>query len=267
MDRRTTVLVGGGGGASSVVPHLAQILGLKHRNAKNAPVISTIGVALAMIRDTVERTIANPSEDDILMVRREAEERAIKSGANPDTVEVSVEVDATKNMVRAIAIGTTELRSKDLTNLVLTEEQIVEKVAEALDTDSAEIHVTANAGAMYAMQKFDVHRKFFGLFKSVTKPTCIVDNEGVIRIQKADGHVFTCNGGNWKDTLVRVVGDLTEYNDGGKTLPNIYVIFGKRIIDLSGLIDEAHVLSLANVELAAIRPEDKLIILCSARTD
>ena len=63
------------------------------------------------------------------------------------------------------------------------------------------------------------------------------------------------------------MGELTEYNDGGKTLPNIYVVFGKRIIDLSGLIDEAHVLSLANVELAAIRPDDKLIILCSARTD
>lgn len=267
MDRRTTTLVGGGGGASSVVPHLAQSMGLKHRNAKNAPVISTIGVALAMIRDTVERTIANPTEQDILMVRREAEERAIKSGANPETIEVSVEVDATKNMVRAIAIGTTELRSKDLTNLVLTEEQVVEKVAEALDTTSVEIHVTANAGTMYAMQKFEVRRKFFGLFKSVTKPTCIVDNEGIIRIQKSDGHVFTCTGANWKDSLVRAVGELTEYNDGGKTLPNIYVVFGKRIIDLSGLIDEAHVLSLANVELAAIRPDDKLIILCSARTD
>lgn len=267
MDRRTTTLVGGGGGASSVVPHLAETLQLKHRNAKNAPVISTIGVALAMIRDTVERTIANPTEADILMVRREAEEQAIRSGANPDTVEVSVEVDATKNMVRAIAIGTTELRSKDLTNLVLTEDQIVEKVAEALDTATSEIHVTAHAGAMYAMQKFQVRRKFFGLMKQTTKPTCIVDNEGVIRIQKSDGHVFTCTGDTWKKTLTQAVGDLTEYNDGGKTLPNIYVIFGKRIIDLSGLIDEAHVLSLANVELAAIRPEDQLIILCSARTD
>lgn len=267
MDRRTTMLVGGGGGASSVVPHLAQTLQLKSRNARNAPVISTIGVALAMIRDTVERTIANPTEEDILMVRREAEERAVQSGANPETVEVSVEVDATKNMVRAIAIGTTELRSKDLTNLVLTEEQIVEKVAQMLDTDPSEIHVTASAGAMYAMQKFEVQRKLFGLIKTVKKPTCIVDNEGVVRIQKSDGHVFTCTGANWKDSLVRAVGELTEYNDGGKTLPNIYVIFGKRIIDLSGLIDETHVLSLANVELAAIRPEDRLIILCSARTD
>ena len=267
MDRRTTTLVGGGGGASSVVPHLGETLQLKNRNAKNAPVISTIGVALAMIRDTVERTIANPTEKDILMVRREAEESAIKSGANPETVEVSVEVDATKNMVRAIAIGTTELRSKDLTNRILTEAQIVEKVAEALDTVPAEIHVTANAGAMYAMQKFEVHKKLFGLFKSVTKPTCIVDNEGVIRIQKTDGHIFTCTGSNWKKSLIHAVDSLTEYNDGGKTLPNTYVVFGKRIIDLSGLIDEDHVLSLANVELAAIRPEDQLIILCSARTD
>ena len=54
MDPRTIVLVGGGGGAAAVVPHLAETLSMKHRNAKNASVISTIGVALAMIRDTVE---------------------------------------------------------------------------------------------------------------------------------------------------------------------------------------------------------------------
>ena len=39
MDTRTLVLVGGGGGASSVVPHLAEAMGLKHKNANNAPVI------------------------------------------------------------------------------------------------------------------------------------------------------------------------------------------------------------------------------------
>lgn len=60
---------------------------------------------------------------------------------------------------------------------------------------------------------------------------------------------------------------MTEYNDGGKTLPNTYIIYGKRIIDLSGMIDEEHLKSLAKVELSLARPEDKLFILCSARTD
>ncbi len=66
---------------------------------------------------------------------------------------------------------------------------------------------------------------------------------------------------------MRAMEDMTEYNDGGKTLPNVYLIFGKRILDLSGLLDETQVQSLAKVELASAREEDVLIILCSARTD
>ncbi len=267
MDRRTTMLVGGGGGASAVVPHLAQSMSLKHKNAKNAPVISTIGVALAMIRDMVERTISNPTEQDILAVRREAEERAIKSGASPETVEVSVEVDATQNMVRAIAIGTTEMRSKDLTNRRLEEEEIRKKVAENMDVPSDRIFTAASNGLMYAMQYKIEKKKFFGMFREVTKPTSVVDEEGVIRLQKRDGKIHTCNGGNWESVLVRSMEEMTEYNDGGKTLPNIYMIFGKRIIDLSGLADEEHVKSLAGIELASVREDDTLIILCSARTD
>ena len=149
MDTRTLVLVGGGGGASSVVPHLAEAMGLKHKNAKNAPVISTIGVALAMIRDTVERTIANPTQEDILSVRREAEERAIQSGASPETVEVSVEVDTSKNMVRAIAIGTTELRSKDLTKRKLTEEEIRKIAAEHMDAPENTVYTAVSLSLIH----------------------------------------------------------------------------------------------------------------------
>jgi len=62
---------------------LAESLEMKAQLAKNAPIISTIGAALAMVRDVVERTIVNPSEEDILSIRAEAEHLAIESGANP----------------------------------------------------------------------------------------------------------------------------------------------------------------------------------------
>lgn len=267
MDRRTTILVGGGGGASAVVPHLAETLSLKHKNAKNAPVISTIGVALAMIRDTVERTIANPTQQDILAVRREAEERAVNAGASPETVEVSVEIDATKNMVRAIAIGTTELRSKDLTNRKLSEEEIRKSVAENMNVSPDILYTAASNGTMYAMQYKVEKKKLFGLSKSITKPTSIVDEEGIIRLQKRNGKIYTCNGINWENILLKAMDSMTEYNDGGKTLPNVYMIFGKRIIDLSGLLDEEQVTALAEIELASAREDDTLIVLCSARTD
>ena len=86
MDPQHTVFVGGGGGAASVVPHLAETMHHKSRLAKNGPVISTIGVALAMVRDMVERSVSNPTDNDIISVRREAEQKAIRNGASPGSV-------------------------------------------------------------------------------------------------------------------------------------------------------------------------------------
>ncbi|MEM5781516.1 MAG: hydantoinase/oxoprolinase family protein, partial [Lawsonibacter sp.] len=249
MNTNTTILVGGGGGASSVVPHLAKSRGLKSKNAENAPVISTIGVALAMVRDMVERTIPNPTNKDILAVRREVEEKIIAFGANPESVEVTVEVDASKNLVRATAIGTTELRSKDLANRRLDIDSVRKLVAEDMDVQEDQVQLVAGNGTMYAMQYKKVKKRLFGLIKSHTKPTRIVDEEGVIRLRKEDGHLSVCNGTSWRNTLPNIVEANTDYTDSTKNLPNIYVIFGKRIIDLSGLESLERVMSLADVEL------------------
>ena len=47
-------------------------------------------------------------------MRRDIIEKIVKSGANEATVDVTIEVDAQKNILRAIATGATELRQKDL---------------------------------------------------------------------------------------------------------------------------------------------------------
>ena len=89
----------------------------------------------------------------------------------------------------------------------------------------------------------------------------------MIRLQKANGFVRGCKGSNWETALHNLVEAHTDYGEGEKNLPNIYVIFGKRIVDLSGLADNAQVMSLAKVELAKVVPEDSLILLCSDRLD
>lgn len=113
------------------------MMGMDHRIAKNAQVISTIGVALAMVREIVERTIQNPTEKDILSIRNEAKEAVIKSGALEETVEIYVEIDSQKNIVRAIATGATELRSKDILNRNLGREEIKKIAAQSMKLESA----------------------------------------------------------------------------------------------------------------------------------
>ena len=62
----------------------------------------------------------------------EAELKAIQNGAAPGTVEVSVEVDTQRNIVRAIAVGATEMRSRDRMQQKLSQDKLLEIVAENL---------------------------------------------------------------------------------------------------------------------------------------
>lgn len=122
LPRERTVLVGGGGGAAALVPFIAERFHFQHRIAKDAEVISPIGVALALVRDVVERTIADPQPADILSIRREAYDRALRSGAAPDRIELSVEIDAQRSLVRAIASGATALTQSSQPAAIRVEE-------------------------------------------------------------------------------------------------------------------------------------------------
>lgn len=267
MDPQHTVFVGGGGGAATVVPHLAETMGHKFRIAQNAPVISTIGVALAMVRDMVERSVANPTDADIISVRREAEQKAIQNGAAPGTVEVSVEVDTQKNIIRAIAVGATELRSKDRMKKEMSEDERLGVVAENLGVDKDKLQIEARNGAMMAVQYDRKQKKLFGLIKKVTKPLRLIDEEGVIRLQKNNALVRQTTVGGWQQDLKWILEELTEYNDGGTNLPNIYVVLGKRIIDLSGMQTGEQIISLGNVELAGYEDKEPLILAATRRVD
>lgn len=265
MEGRTTVLVGGGGGAAAVVPHLAGVLGQRWRVARNAPVISTIGVALAMVRDMVERTIHSPTDNDILAIRREAEEKAVASGAAPGTIEVSVQVDTQRNLVRAIAVGATEMRSKNLMDRKLDQEKLKALAAENLGAEAEEMILAAKNGSMYAFQCEKTEKKLLGLVKKQKKFLRLIDEEGVVRLQKENAIVLETDAGNWKNVTASLLKELTVYDDGGVTLPNLYIIPGKRIIDLSGLSGEDHVYSLLAVELAGYKAEEPIIIIGTGR--
>lgn len=267
MDPRTTLFVGGGGGAASVVPHLAQTMGHKFHIAKNAPVISTIGVALAMVRDMVERSVTNPTEDDIISVRREAELKAIQNGAAPGTVEVSVEVDTQRNIVRAIAVGATEMRSRDRLHQKLSEEDLLKIAGENLDVSPSVLSIAARNGSMYAVQYEKTEKKLFGLVRKTTHPLRLIDEEGVIRLQKNNAWVRPSTVGTWEQDLQWLLDELTEYNDGGTNLPNVYVVLGKRIVDLSGLQSGSQMVKLGSVELAGCTMDEPLIVAATKRVD
>lgn len=265
MDPRTTIFVGGGGGAASVVPHLAETMGHRHRIARNAPVISTIGVALAMVRDMVERSVTNPTQDDIIAVRREAEQAAIQNGAALGTIEIQVEVDTQRNIVRAIATGATEMRSHDRLKKELSEAELIQEAASNLAMNPSELKIEARTGGMAAVTAEKVEKKLF--FRKKTHPLRLIDSEGVIRLQKSNATVRQSSISAWKKDVNWMLEELTEYNDGGSSLPNLYLIVGRRIVDLSGMQKPEQVISLAQVELEGLPDSEPLIVIGTKRVE
>ncbi len=69
LEKDQTTLVGVGGGAAALVPYFSNKTGVKYSIPEDAEVISSIGVALSMVRDVVERIVPNPTAEDIRSIK------------------------------------------------------------------------------------------------------------------------------------------------------------------------------------------------------
>ena len=261
------VLVGGGGGCSAIVPQLAESMQLRTRNCKNASVISTIGVALAMVRDSVERTVLNPTEEDVLTIRQEAFDAAIRQGANPDTIEIQVEVDPTTNTLRATAVGTTELRTKDMTKALPTTEEICRIAAEAVGVNDSKIQVVLQNGNFYCIHTEKSTKKLFGLLKQKNPISIVADKEGVIRIQQNGGHFYRFSGSNIMDSMRTAVEQHTIFGDANMVAPDVYLFIGGRICDYSGVIEIDQIMTLAHADLQGVNPDAEIFALIIRKKD
>lgn len=266
LDKETVVFVGGGGGASTVVPHLAKNFGVCHKIANNAPVLSPIGVALAMVRDMVERTIANPTEEDIVSIRREALEKVIAAGANPDTVNVKIEVDAKSSRLRAIAVGTTELRAKTLGGRKKSNEELCQIAAENLKTTSDKITIAAENEAYLAVT-CAIKVPYMKLFKKKSLAIRLIDRDGVIRLQRKNGGVHYGKFRNLDAHIKYMLDEFTVYADSGEEVPNLWIVVGSRLIDISALQSREQILALAKTELMGVDPDTALIFIATKTTE
>ncbi|WP_405986864.1 hydantoinase/oxoprolinase family protein [Streptomyces sp. NBC_00872] len=260
LDKDTVVLVGGGGGAASVTPHLAAVTGYEGRIARHNEVISPIGVALAMVREQIERIIPDAGQEQILAVRAEAEQAVIAQGAAPDGVEVEVTVDPQTNTVRAVATGATELRTQDRAHRADDAERL-RAAAASLKSDPARVRVLASTPA-HTVFGTEVR----GGFRATRHPVRVVDADGVVRLHARDARVETTTVGSAPQVLASLVEEATSYGDGGVRAPALRLLVGARIADLSGVLDPQPLLALARGELRSRAADEPLVAVVEART-
>lgn len=263
LDRDSVVLVGGGGGAAALIPFTAKRMNLNYRISENAEVISSIGVALAMVREVVERTIVDPTPEDIIRIRREAETAAIKAGAAPGTVEVFIEIDSQRKRVRAIALGATELRTKDLARIEVPLEERKNIAAQSLHVNPSEVNVAAETEFFTVFSARIKDKGFLGALRAPRNSLRIVDREGVVRLSVRNGVVVQSTTSKIMEDLKTYTTKYTEYSEGGPILPGVYILHGGRISDFSGLTAQEHIASMAEMELKGLKPDEPVVLVLS----
>lgn len=261
MDKGFTDLVGGGGSASVIIPYMAQREGFKWRIAKNAPYISTIGVALAMVKEQIERTAINPTEADVLKIRQDIFESIVRSGAVAETVDVTVEIDHQKNILRATATGSTELRSKDLTQVLVTHEQMIATAASALDVTPENVHLSHQMTRFSAFEATTTTKGFFGLLKKKENSCCIIDREGIVRLKKRRANITVFPKAQSKTIFVKVIDDYTEYSEANAILPGVHIFYGERMLDLSSMGTLTALLTMFDFETKSLQPSDEIMAI------
>lgn len=251
LDHDTMKLVGCGGGAAALVPYCAKKMGLDYDIPENAEVISSIGVALAMVRDVVERVIPNPSKDDIRELKQEAVDSAINSGAAPDSIEVHVEIDSQTGKVTAIATGSTEVKSTDLLK-ECDETEALELATRDLGKDATNIRLASKT------DKFFV----FEATKKDKNAVRIVDKKGFIKVQCSSGSVRRCKVANYKQVVEELWEEQAEFKTDSVIRPDYFVCYGPRVSDYSA-VDLEQIYLLMDLDLGDRDGNEEIIIVSS----
>ncbi len=259
LDRNFITLVGGGGSGAVIVNALAEKMGLKARMAKNAPYISTIGVALAMVREQLERTVANPTDKDIKAIRADVIERIVRSGAKEDTVDVTIEIDAQKNILRAIATGATELRQKNLGAKELTQDELGAIAAESLGARTGSTRYVCGTGRWNLFEGEIQKKALGGLIKLRRSGVAVVDREGVVRLRKEKASHLLFPKNRQGNEFHSFLDDHTTYSDANATIPKVFVFYKEKMLDLSGMQTAEQLYSILEVETETLDGEEPIL--------
>jgi N-methylhydantoinase A/oxoprolinase/acetone carboxylase beta subunit len=260
MQDRAVKLLGGGGGAGAIVPFLAERMGLPFELARRAEVISAIGAALAMVRETLEKNLVNPTREDLSRLRSEAEKAVVRMGADPASVEVTVEVDAQKNLVRATATGSVEFVARDVLAADVGEDERIRTLREASPQDDEQTCL-GQTGFYHLYRSRRQVRRLFGLLRQTRQTLWVTDGRGSVRLQVPGGVLHQARGGALMADLEKVLQQHTSYGDAGALIPALHVVAGRKLTDLTSLTSTDQVLALAREELAEVAPEEPVFIL------
>ncbi|KAB1436047.1 hydantoinase/oxoprolinase family protein [Candidatus Galacturonibacter soehngenii] len=254
LEKDQISLVGVGGGAASLIIYFAEKMGVKYSIPENAEVISSIGVALSMVRDVVERIIPSPTKEDISSIKMEAMNKAIQSGATAESVEIHIDIDPQTSKVTAIATGSTEVKTTDL--LKECSEEELRKLA------AADMRIDIEEAILLEKTKFI---SVFGT-KSQQNGEAdairILDSKGFIKVQRGFAQALKTTASKYLEVVQRLWDAMAVYQTELIARPDFYLCVGARVIDFSAS-DFEQLKLLMDIEISTLEPDMEIIVVAA----
>jgi N-methylhydantoinase A len=256
LKKERIVFIGGGGGASVLVPQVSRKLQLQWKIAEHAEVISSIGVAAAMIHEEAEKTISNPKPEDISALAEQVKKVALERGALPESITIQSEYISERSILRVTAMGNVSL---DI------------GTANAQEINEEEAHVLAcelfgiNEGVqrIFDMKNYHIFacelskKKLF--LKSRRQPVLVLDKYGRVRLSVDNAAILN---GSPDQVASEVEAILKKHAaDGNDLAPQVHILDGVKLMDFSSLTAPEHVSKAVRDELKKAATKDVAAIV------
>ena len=300
VTNNSFILVGGGGGASVLVPHLARTLKMNYKKAEHAEVISSIGVAAAMIHEELERTVdVNPKPEEVSLLMDEVKDLALAKGALPESITIQSEYVSDRSVLRVIATGNMSLDIGTTNSREISNDE-AEEIAESLfGRDPTQSKIPdgdmKEANGNVTIKRIDFDIKNYHVFeceikvknilgfisRSRKKQTSILilDKFGRVRLSLGGVNIIKGTKQEVLTYLLTLLGHpprSTEMNDNGKDRfkhvistedkhwdlpPQVHLLDDIRLIDFSNLTSSENLSKVIRDEVEKSSSKDILAVI------
>ena len=226
------VIIGGGGGASVLVPYLSQKLHIEYTISEHSEVVSSIGVAAAMIHEEREKTITNPKPDDASSLIEEVKQIALNRGATPESLILQSVYISERSLLRVTAVGNVNLDIGNTNAKKINYEEARRMACKLFGISEGVPYIFEMAN--YHVFACEIYKKKFFL-KSKKRPVLVLDKFGVVRLFVENAEIIN---GDPKEVAHKI--DFLLLNSNGKSnsndlAPQVHILDGIKIVDFSSL--------------------------------
>ncbi|CAM3638573.1 hydantoinase/oxoprolinase family protein [Erysipelothrix urinaevulpis] len=264
LDREFLTIYGGGGSAGVFMKHLGTRFDYKTKIVTDAPYISTIGVALAMISETIEKSVVNPSEDEIKKIRAEIIEKMLSMGAIKETIEVTITVDTLNHLLIANAMGSSEMDKKDNAKEI----SATEALNLAKESVGQQHGLAKEIISNYHVKFIEVEEHITGIFRKLKKKNkyiVVMSQDGIVKLRRKHGNIVYGPKSNIHSILEHITDNFSIFSDAGETIPECILYTGYQTYDYSGLMNTEQLKDIIALDLEMTDEDEMLIFVVTRR--